>query len=119
MKNYYSVSVDDLLKELNTSLDGIKSSEVNDRIEKYGSNKMPDNNKHSLLKIIVGELLDPIVLLLFGAIVVSILVGEYIDAIAIFVIIIIDLIIGTYQENKANNTIEALSKLVPANTILV
>ena len=58
MKNYYSVSVDDLLKELNTSLDGIKSSEVNDRIEKYGSNKMPDNNKHSLLKIIVGELLD-------------------------------------------------------------
>jgi len=113
MKNYYSVDIDDILNELDVTFDGIKSSEVGSRREKYGSNRLPENNSHSLFKIIVSELLDPIVLLLFGAIVVSLIVGEYVDAIAIFVIIIIDLIIGTYQENKANNTIEALAKLVP------
>ena len=111
--NYYSMNTEDLLETLNTSKEGIKSSEIDKRIEKYGSNKLPDNNKHSILKIIISELIDPIVLLLIFAIVVSLIVGEYVDALAILVIITIDIIIGTYEENKANNTIESLSKLVP------
>ncbi|MBQ6477031.1 MAG: HAD-IC family P-type ATPase [Bacilli bacterium] len=111
--NYYSISDDKLFDTLNTSSNGIKSSEVEKRIEKYGSNKLPDNNDYSLLKIIISELIDPIVLLLFMAIIISLIVGEYVDAIAIFVIVLVDLILGTYQEAKANNTIKALSKLVP------
>ena len=113
MNKFYSISKEELYDKLNTSENGIKSNEIEKRVDKYGSNKLPDNNKHSIIKIIISELLDPIVLLLGVAIIVSIIVGEYVDAIAIFVIILIDLILGTYEENKANNTIEALSKLVP------
>ena len=113
MNEFHSISKEELFDKLNTSEEGIKSSEIEKRIDRYGSNKLPDNNKHSLIKIIIGELLDPIVLLLMVAIIVSIIVGEYIDAVAISVIILIDLMLGTYEENKANNTIEALSKLVP------
>ena len=113
MNKFYSISKEELYDKLNTSENGIKSNEIEKRVDKYGSNKLPDNNKHSIIKIIISELLDPIVLLLGIAIIVSIIVGEYVDAIAIFVIILIDLILGTYEENKANNTIEALSKLVP------
>ena len=113
MNKFHSISKEELYDKLNTSENGIKSNEIEKRVDKYGSNKLPDNNKHSIIKIIISELLDPIVLLLGVAIIVSIIVGEYVDAIAIFVIILIDLILGTYEENKANNTIEALSKLVP------
>ena len=113
MNKFYSISKEELYDKLNTSENGIKSNEIEKRVDKYGSNKLPDNNKHSIIKIIISELLDPIVLLLGVAIIVSIIVGEYVDAVAIFVIILIDLILGTYEENKANNTIEALSKLVP------
>jgi magnesium-transporting ATPase (P-type) len=56
--------------------------------------------------------LDPIILLLIVAIIASLIVGEFIDAGAIFMIITVDLILGTVQEKKANNTAEALSNLV-------
>ena len=59
--------------------------------------------------------MDPIVLLLIVAIIASLVVGEIVDAVAIFLIVIVDLLLGTYQENKANTTIESLQKLVPEN----
>lgn len=62
---------------------------------------------------------DPIVILLLFAIVASLIVGEVVDAVAIFVIVLIDIIMGTYQENKATNTAEALASLVKETTKVV
>ena len=56
--------------------------------------------------------MNPIELLLLVAVAASFLAGEPVEAIAIILIVLVDLIMGTYQENKANNTAEALSKLV-------
>ena len=56
--------------------------------------------------------MNPIELLLIVAVIASFLAGEPVEAIAIIIIVMVDLIMGTYQENKANNTAEALSKLV-------
>lgn len=110
---YYSMSVDEIYKKFQTSDDGLTSKEAEKRINKYGYNELPKKKKDSILKIFITELLDPIVLLLIVATIASFAVGEVIDALAIVFIILVDLIIGTYEENKANNTIEALSKLVP------
>lgn len=112
-KKYYSMKVEELYQKLRTSEEGLSSKEVKKRIEKYGENALPKKKKDSIFKIFFNELLDPIVLLLIVAIIASIVVGEIVDAIAIFFIVLVDLIIGTYEENKANTTIEALSKLVP------
>ena len=73
---------------------------------------MPHKKPDSIFKIFIGELLDPIVLLLVVAIIASLIVGEVVDAFAILAIITVDLIIGTMQEKKASNTAEALSNLV-------
>ena len=82
------------------------------RIEKYGLNELPKKKQDSIFKIIFKEITDPIILLLIVAIIASLLVGEVVDAVAIFLIILVDLIIGTVEEKKANNTAEALSNLV-------
>ena len=111
-KNYYSMSKDELFNKLKISDEGLSSREANKRLEKYGLNELPHKKQDSILKIFIGELLDPIVLLLIVAIIASLVVGEVVDALAIFVIITVDLIIGTVEERKANNTADALSNLV-------
>ena len=63
-------------------------------------------------KIILGELSNPILLLLIFTIIVSFVLKEYTDSIVILFIVIVDLILGTYQEYKAEKTMEALSDLV-------
>ena len=110
---YYAMSTDEVFQKLQTGEDGLTTKEANKRIEKYGYNELPKKKKDSILKIFFSELLDPIVLLLLVAVAASFAVGEVVDAIAIIFIVLVDLIIGTVEENKANTTVEALSKLVP------
>ena len=111
--NYYTLNKEELYTKLKTNNNGLTTKEALKRIKTNGKNTLPKKEKDSVFKIFLNELIDPIVLLLVIAIIASLIVGEIIDAIAIFFIVLIDLILGTYQENKANNTIESLSKLVP------
>jgi len=109
---FYNKEIDEVLKKLNTSLEGLSSDEALNRKLKYGANVLPKKKKDSVFKIFITEFKNPIILLLLFAVVSSFIASEVIDAIAIFLIILIDVIMGTYQENKANNTAEALDKLV-------
>ena len=108
----FNKEIDEVLNELNTKEDGLDEEEVIKRQKKYGLNILPKEEKTSVFKIFINEFLDPIVILLLVAIIFSFIAGEVIDAIAIFLIVIVDVIMGTYEENKANNTAEALEKLV-------
>ena len=112
MKNWYSKEIEDVYKILKIDDNGLTSEEANKRLEKYGRNELPKQKKDSVLKIFLNEFKDPIVLLLIVAIIASFAVGEVIDAIAIIFIVLVDVVMGTYQENKANNIADALSKLV-------
>ena len=112
MKDSYKINRNEILKELKTSIDGLKEDEVDKRLEKYGYNQIPKKKKEPIIKLIFKELIQPITLLLIVAIISSIIVGEIVDALAILFIVIIDIIIGVVEENKANTTAESLSKLV-------
>ena len=112
MKDSYKFNRNEILKELKTSIDGLKDKEAEKRIEKYGYNQIPKKKKDPIIKLIFKELIQPITLLLIVAIISSIIVGEIVDALAILFIVIVDIIIGVVEENKANTTAESLSKLV-------
>ena len=116
---FYNKDINEIEKELETSIQGLTSNEVNNRIEKYGLNSLPKKKKDSILKIFLSEFKDPIIYLLIFAIIASFIAGEVIDAIAIIFIVLIDVIMGTYQENKANNTAEALENLVKEKTKVI
>ena len=111
-KKWYSQTKKELFDELNTSEQGLTTKECLKRQQKYGKNVLPKKKKESILAIFFRELMNPIELLLLLAVVASFIAGEPVEAIAIIIIVMVDLIMGTYQENKANNTAEALSKLV-------
>lgn len=116
---YYNKTENEINDELKTSIKGLSSKEANVRLQKYGKNVIPKKKKESIFSIFLGEFKDPIVILLIFAILASLIAGEVIDAIAILFIVLIDAIMGTYQENKANNTAEALEKLVSVKTRVI
>ena len=116
---FYNKKIEEIENELNTSDKGLSTNYVNTNREKYGINVLPKKKKDSIFKIFFNEFKDPILLLLLFAVIVSFLAGEIVDSIAIIFIVLIDVIIGTYQENKANNTAEALQKLVKTKTKVI
>ena len=116
---YYNKKISDIETELETSKKGLTSKEVAKRIEKYGKNILPKKKQDSILKIFFNEFTDPIVILLLFAVLASFIAGEVVDAIAIILIVLVDVIMATYQENKANNTAEALTNLIKEKTKVI
>jgi len=113
---YYNKNQEEIYKEINTNINGLSNKESEKRLLEYGRNELPKKEKDSILKIFFNELKDPMVILLIFAIIASFIANEIVDAIAILFIILVDLIMGTYQENKANNTAEALENLVTSKS---
>lgn len=119
LKKWHSTEKEEVLEILKSSELGLDEKEVKLRQEKYGKNELPKGKTPSLLKIFIEQLLDPIVLLLVVAMIFSILIKENIDSIAIAFIILVDLILGTFQEWKANKNVEALKKLIEIRTKII
>ena len=119
LKKWHSTEKEEVLEILKSSELGLDEKEVKLRQEKYGKNELPKGETPSLLKIFIEQLLDPIVLLLVVAMIFSILIKENIDAIAIAFIILVDIILGTFQEWKANKNVEALTKLIEIRTKII
>lgn len=116
---YYNKKVKDIENELNTSSKGLSKKEINKRVEMYGKNILPKKQIDSVIKIFLNEFKDPILLLLLVAIISSLIVGEVMDAFAIIFIVLLDVIMATYQENKANHTADALAQLVSSKIKVV
>ena len=119
LKKWHSTEKEEVLEILKSSELGLDEKEVKLRQEKYGKNELPKGKTPSLLKIFIEQLLDPIVLLLVVAMIFSILIKENIDSIAIAFIILVDIILGTFQEWKANKNVEVLTKLIEIRTKII
>ena len=102
----------EIMEKLKTNRNGLKQEEANERLNKYGLNELPKAKKDNIFKIFFSEFNDPIIWLLIVSIIFSFIVGEVVDACAIIFIILIDAIVGTIQEWKANKSAEALQDLI-------
>ncbi len=115
---WHNMVVDEIMKIYDTSMNGLSAPMIIKRIEQYGKNILPKKKRDSLFKIFIRQMMDPIVLLLFITVIFSLLIHEVVDAIAILFIIVVDLIMGTFQEWKAEKNAEGLSCLIH-NMVLV
>lgn len=112
MNKWYNLSVDEAIERLSSRQNGLTEKEAKERLTRYGTNELPKQNKDSILKIFINELKDPIVLVLLVTIIFCLIIGEYIDSAAIFFIVLVDLLMGTFQEWKALKNAEALSDMI-------
>ena len=109
---FFNRRLSDIKHELGTSERGLTNREVSARWGKYGKNILPKRKNASIWQLFLNEFKDPLVILLLSAIVVSVAVGEVVDAIVILFIVLVDAVMGTYQEYRANKTASALENLV-------
>lgn len=110
--DWYKKEQIEIYNTLGTNEEGLSTNEALNRLEKYGKNEIPKKKEDSFLKILFRQLLDPIVLLLVVAMIFSFIINEVVDGVTIFFIIMIDLLMGAFQEWKANKNALALSKLI-------
>lgn len=116
MGNLYKITTEDLAKELNTNLiNGLSTEEAKQRLQKYGYNELTEQNIKSPWVILWEQLTATMVLVLIFAAIVSAILGDYKDAIAIIAIVILNALLGLSQEFKAEKAIAALKKLAVPN----
>ncbi len=135
-----SLSVSETVDKFETNLEnGLSEEEVKKRREEYGLNELKEKEKDSWFKIFISQLKDPMIYVLFAAILVTIIVsiydtvknaqagnkfdflkvGDWPDVIIILAVIIINACIGTVQEIKATTSLEALKKMSSPETTVI
>ncbi len=107
----HSATFEQVLKELKTSKQGLADNEAKARLEKYGPNQLKEKKGESNLRKFLNQFNNLLVIILIAATIVSIAIGEDLDAAVIFSIVILNAILGFAQEYKAEKALEALKKL--------
>ena len=111
-KNWYNQSPDEVLKNLSTTKErGLSEDEAKKRLEEYGENALAEEKKKSFGEKLKEQFFDPMIIILIAAALVSIFVGEGLDAGIIIAIVIVNAFLSIYQEGKAEEAIAALQKM--------
>ena len=124
----HAIEFEEVVEKLNTSIEkGLTEKEVQNRLEKFGRNELIKGKSKTALQIFIGQFKDFLIYLLIFAIIISIIIGvwesaqpgaeawspEYTDAIVITTILIVNAVLGFYQEYQAEKSLESLKKLAP------
>ncbi|TYP72669.1 calcium-translocating P-type ATPase, SERCA-type [Paenibacillus methanolicus] len=119
-RKWHQLGTEELAQTLRASLDsGLSQAEAGERLVSGGRNELSEGKKVSPVALFFNQFKDFMVLVLLGATLVSGLLGEYLDAITIVAIIVINAILGFIQEFRAEKSLRALKELsAPAAKVL-
>lgn len=116
---WFSKSYEEILKETNVNpSEGLSTEEVKIRLEKHGENKLKGKPKKGLVSLFFAQLKDMLIYVLLGAAVITIAIGEHIDAIIILLVVLLNAVIGVFQEYKAEKAIEALQQMTTSKSLV-
>lgn len=104
----------DVVKELGSDVQkGLTGQEVEARREKYGKNALEEHKKETLLVKFLKSFADVLIIILLVAAVISLIVDphEWVDSLVIFIVVMLNAILGVVQESKAEKSLEALKKM--------
>ena len=100
----FTISIDETFHEYDTSKEGLKDREVNERRKKYGLNKLEKKKEKSLFRLFLDQLNNPVIYLLFAAVIISFIFKDIPEAIAILIVIILNTVIGFWMEYQARTS---------------
>lgn len=108
--------VEEVLEKLNSSKDGLKLKEANQRLIINGKNQIPKGKKHTIFDIFIEQFKSPIILILIVAAIFSIITNSKADCTFILIVIGINAVIGTYQEWSSEKSAEKLQNMIKIKT---
>ncbi|KRL00599.1 calcium-translocating P-type ATPase, PMCA-type [Liquorilactobacillus capillatus] len=110
-QNYYQLSSNKVLSALNTTEQGLKSEEIQNRLTKYGHNVLTEQKQTTLLQKFISQFKDLMIIILMIAAVIAFFAGDASDAVIIFLVVVLNAAFGVFQEAKAENAINALREM--------
>ena len=121
---YYTENVDEVLKELDTSKEGLKSSQIPLKRTYYGLNKLDEAKKDGILKKIISSISDPMIIMLLvtagiSAVTSAVQHESFSDVFIILFVVVINTIMGILQENKAEKAIDSLKEMTKATSKVI
>ncbi len=118
---FYCEEAEAVLRDVDSTSEGLTSAEAEKRLAAYGKNKLAEGKKDSLIKRFFQQMGDPMIIILLVAAAISgvlaVVQGEsFADVIIILAVVIINAVLGVYQESKAEKAIEALQQMSAATS---
>jgi len=109
---FEQLQINDVLSKFGVSRQtGLSKEEAKARLEKNGPNAFQEKNPKTKIQMFLSQLRDPMIYILFGAVIISAFLKEFSDAVIILAVILLNAVIGMIQESKAEKSLEALKKL--------
>ena len=112
MTDYHHLTVDEVLAYLDTSRSGLSEVEAAERLRRFGPNRLPEAARKTLIGVFLSQFRSPFIYLLLAAVGVSLTIGHVTDAVFIFAVLLINSVVGTYQEWQAETRAIALKTLI-------
>jgi len=109
---WHALEVSEVEERLGTEPDGLSASEVTERLERFGANKLEEQAATSPLALLLRQFRSPLIYILVAAVAVTLLLEEYVDAGVIGLVLVLNAVIGYTQEHKAEDAVRALMQLV-------
>ena len=109
--SWHTTSLEDVSRTLISGEDGLTNSLAKIRLAENGPNQLITGEKKTVLSIFLAQFADMMIWVLIGAAVISGLVGEWVDASIILVVVVLNAILGTVQESKAEAALDALKEI--------
>ena len=121
---YYLESAADVLKEKNSQENGLTEEEAKKRIAEFGENKLAEKEKESLIHKFFKEICEPMTIVLIIAAIISAITAAFshegfADVFIILTVVIVNAVLGVYQESKAESAIAALQEIAAATTKVI
>ena len=116
---WYQRSADDVLADLDTSPVGLSEAEARERLAKYGPNELTVRKRSELVRFLMQFHNAMIYILLAAAAVTGLLLREMVDTYVILGVVVLNVIIGFVQEGKAEAAIEALKRMIVAESAVL
>src|SRR4030043_91053 len=118
-QNFYSLKTGELFSRFEVGEAGLSKKEARTRLEKCGPNSIPEKKKRPLFMMFLDQFKDFMILVLIAAGIVSGIIGELSDTIAIIIIVVLNAALGFIQEYRAERAIAALKKMASPTTAVV
>jgi Ca2+-transporting ATPase len=116
---FYKLEKKEVFKFLQSNEDGLTSEEASSRLKKYGLNELKKKRENKILRILIEQVNSFVVYILIAAMLISFFVNQVLDGIVIGAIIVLNTVLGFFQEYKADKAIQALKKLETSQSVVI
>jgi len=116
---WHALAPDDALGRIGSTADGLSSAEAEERLERFGANRLSAEPQIGDLVLLARQFRSPLILILIVATGVTVLLREYADAAVIIAVLMLNAVIGFTQERRADRSVNALMSLASPTAIVV